>query len=320
MNASPAIRRITAEEVHRSCAWADLVEALHAAHRGPLPLTGRSLLQHAEDSLLTLSAWLPEVAMATKSVTVIPANGAAGPNPAVQAEVLLFDGASGAPLALIEGTALTYRKTAADSALGARLLARRHARRLVMVGAGALAAYLVRAHLAVLPAIDEVAVWNRTADKARSLARTLSGDGIDAVAVDNLEAAVRQADIVCCATASPQPVVRGEWLKPGVHVDLVGAFTPKMREIDEAGVVRARLFVDSRLYAIDEAGDLAQPLARGAITREAIEADLFQLCRGEVAFERLDDDITLFKNAGGAHLDLFAALHVWRHIASGEDH
>ena len=132
----------------------------------------------------------------------------------------------------------------------------------------------------------------------------------------DLAAAVREADVISCATSSTEPLVRGAWLKPGVHLDLVGAFTPEMREADDDAVQRARIFVDSREYAIDQPGELASPLRRGVIAREAIEADLFDLCRKGLSRLRSSEDITLFKNGGGAHLDLFTALFVWRSLAA----
>jgi ornithine cyclodeaminase len=216
-------------------------------------------------------------------------------------------------VAVIDGTAMTYRKTAADSALGARLLAGEGRAHLVMVGAGGLAPYLVAAHRAARPSLARISVWNRSGDKARALAAQIGAE-----AVTDLEAAVRQADIICCATNATEPLIKGAWLKPGAHLDLVGSFTPDMRECDDDTVRRARLFVDSRLFAIDQPGDLGDPIRRGIIGRERIEADLFDLCRHGPARPRRPEDITLFKNGGGAHLDLFTALFIWKALGGGE--
>jgi ornithine cyclodeaminase len=246
--------------------------------------------------------------MGSKLITIMPDNPDRTGLPAIQALYALFDGRNGSALAAIDGTALTYRKTAADSGLGSRLLSRRGAKVLLMVGAGGLAPYLVAAHLAARPSLDTVLVWNRRMDKAGTLARSLAATGI---AASELEPAVRQADIISCATASTAPLIDGRWLKPGAHLDLVGSFTPDMRECDDACVERARLFVDSRWFAIDQTGDLGDPIRRGIIARDRIEADLFELCPGSLEVERRPDDITLFKNAGGPHLDLFTALHIW---------
>ncbi|MGE0005314.1 MAG: Gfo/Idh/MocA family oxidoreductase [Parvibaculaceae bacterium] len=305
------MRFISSDEVHRVCAWTRLCDAIFAAHRGPEPRVGRCELHGARngerETYFNLPAWQPGVAMGTKVVTVFPGNRDL---PSVQALYPLFDGRTGQPLAVLDGTALTYRKTAADSALGARLLSNPGSRSLVMVGAGALAPYLVAAHRAVRPGIDRVRIWNRDPARAEKLAEKLEAE----VARD-LEAAVRAADIVTCATSSTSPLVEGAWLKPGAHLDLVGSFTPEMRECDDEAVKRSRLFVDSRRFAIDQPGDLADPLRRGIIRRHDVEADLFELCRDGYDVNRKRDDITLFKNGGGAHLDLFTALFVWQNLS-----
>jgi ornithine cyclodeaminase len=205
---------------------------------------------------------------------------------------------------VLDATALTYRKTAADSALGSSLLSREDATTLAMIGAGALAPWLVAAHRAVRPSISRVLVWNRSPGKAAALAQAVGGE-----AVETAEKAVCAADIVSCATAATDPVVSGVWLKAGAHLDLVGGFSPEMRECDDEAVVRSRIFVDSRMFAIDQPGDLASPLARGVIGRDRIEADLFGLAQG-YRVNRKASDITLYKNGGGGHLDLFAAMHI----------
>lgn len=305
------MRFIASDEVHRICVWTKLCDALHAAHQGPEPKVDRSEL-HAvrgteRETYFNLPAWQPGVAMGTKVVTVMPGNREL---PSVQALYPLFDGKNGAPLAVLDGTALTYRKTAADSALGSRLLSNPQSRTLLMVGAGALSPYLIDAHRAVRPAIDRVLIWNRDRAKAAKLAGTLAAE-----VADDLERAVREADIVSCATSSTSPLVKGVWLKPGAHLDLVGGFTPEMREADDEAVKRARIFVDSRWFAIDQPGDLAEPLRRGVIQRHDIEADLFELCRDGYDVNRKLEDITFFKNGGGAHLDLFTAVFVWQNLS-----
>jgi len=302
---------VSSEDVHRICVWTRLCDALVEAHRGPEPKVDRSEIHAMRDgnreTYFNLPAWQPGVAMGTKVVTVFPGNRDL---PAVQALYPLFDGATGAPLAVLDGTALTYRKTAADSALGSRLLSSPEARNLLMVGAGGLAPHLIEAHRAVRPAIEKVYVWNRDRAKAERLAQQ-----IGARVVDDLEDVAGEADIISCATSATTPVIKGRWLKPGAHLDLVGGFTPDMRECDDEAVRRARLFVDSRWFAVDQPGDLGDPLRRGVIAREDIEADLFELCRDGYDVKRQLDDITLFKNGGGAHLDLFTALFIWRNLS-----
>jgi ornithine cyclodeaminase len=310
------MRFVTAAEVHRLCAWEPLVGALAESHRRPAPLVDRSELHFERDGIretyFNLPAWQTGIAMGTKIVTVMPRNPAeSAPLPAVQAAYVLCDGKTGAPLALIDGTALTYRKTAADSALGSSLLSRPDAATLLIVGAGGMAPYLLAAHRALRPSIRTTLLWNRSAEKAEALAELCGGK-----VVGDLASAVRSADIISCATASTVPLIRGDWLQPGAHLDLVGAFTPDMRECDDEAVLRARLFVDSRWFAIDQPGDLSSPLRRGVIQRDCIEGDLFDLCGKGLAPPRSPGDITLFKNGGGAHLDLFTALFVWNSVSS----
>ena len=224
-----------------------------------------------------------------KLVTVFPQNLAAG-RPSVQAVYVLFDGGDGSPLALIDGTELTYRKTAADSGLGARLLARTDARTLLMVGAGGLAPHLVAAHRAARPSIERVLVWNRTPDRAAAVAAAVGGR-----AVDDLDAAIGEADVISTATMAKDPLVAGRLVRPGTHLDLVGAFLPDHREVDDDAVVRAEVFVDDREATLTEDGDLVIPLGAGLIDESHIRGDLWQLCRGEVDGRSSDDAITLVR-------------------------
>ena len=306
---------IDAETVHRLCAWPALVASLRAAHDGPRVLIARASIEAEQRGItqtyFNLPAFLPGVAMGTKIATILPDNPARHPGvPAVQAIYALFDGEDGSPAAVIDGTAITYRKTAADSALGSQLLSREDARVLLAVGAGGLAPYLARAHLAVRPGLSRVLVWNRTNQRAEAMAADLRSDGIDAAATDDLEAAARQADILSCSTAATKPLVAGAWLKPGAHLDLVGGFTPAMRECDDETVRRARLFVDEASINLDACGDLIDPIRRGVVPRAKVEGDLYDLCRPGWTLDRRPADITLFKNGGGGHLDLFTAMFI----------
>jgi ornithine cyclodeaminase len=264
----------------------------------------------ADNHFLLLPAWVAGEALGIKVTTVFPANPSRpGGRPAVQAVYVLLDGADGSPVALLDGTEMTYWKTAADSALGADYLARPDVATLLMVGAGGLAPHLVRAYLSIRPGIREVSVWNRTPGKAHALADQWPERGLVS-AVDDLERAVRAADIVCCVTSATEPLVRGEWLAAGAHLDLIGGFTPAMREADDEAVRRSRLFVDSRWFTIGHCGDLTQPFERGVRSAADVEADLFELASGRHPGRRADDELTLFKSAGGAHLDLMAAQHI----------
>jgi ornithine cyclodeaminase len=262
----------------------------------------------SEDTFLLLPAWQRGDAIGVKLVTVFPRNEHTGTGlPSVQGVYVLFDGAHGEPKAIIDGTALTLRKTAGDSATGASFLAREDARTMVMVGAGAMAPHLIMAHTAIRPSIDRVFVWNRNAERARRLAGEVKLDGIDIRATDDLAAAVRQADVISCATMATEPLIAGDWLKPGAHLDLVGGYRPQMRESDDACIRRARVYVDSRWYTLGRVGDIKTPIDNGTMTEADIAGDLFQLARGEVPGRQSADEVTLFKNAGGGHLDLGTA-------------
>ncbi len=244
-----------------------------------------------------------------KLVTVFPDNPSAN-RPTVQGQYLLIDGVTGAFLAAIDGTALTLWRTAAASALAATYLAREDASRLAMIGAGAMAPYLIRAHMAVRP-ITSVTIWNRNMAKAETLARDLKGEGIDAVAEEDLEKGVKAADIVSCATVSTKPIVRGAWLKSGAHVDLMGAFTPKHRESDDAVMTRGRVFVDTLEGALKEAGDIVQAIHGGGLKESDIIAGLGELCSGKMKGRQTPEEITVFKSVGTALEDIVAAKYVY---------
>jgi len=312
-----------------------LIEALRAMFAAGCEVPARhhhSIAQPGADAtLLLMPAWesaaagadgkaaddhdgdSPGGVLGVKIVTVFPGNGAKG-LPAVMGNYMLLDGTTGTPLALLDGQALTVRRTAAASALAADYLARSDARVLTMVGTGALAPHLIRAHATVRP-IEEVWIWGRTHEKARALAEALNGaledlpkgGKIIVQATDDLERAVRSADVISCATLSAEPLVAGDWLKPGQHLDLVGGFTPAMRETDDAAIARARVYVDTRAGAMSEAGDIVQPLRSGTLREEAIAGDLFELTREQAAGRGGPDEITLFKSVGTALEDLAAA-------------
>lgn len=288
-----------------------LVEAMRSGHRDEAPQMERVLMTQpaTDNSFLVWHAWAPGSMIAVKMGTIFPANPhLEPPRAAVQCVITVFSGDTGTPQALVDGTELTYWKTAASSALAADYLARRDARTLLMVGAGGLAPYLVMAHRRVRPSIDRVLVWNRTLAKAEALAADpLVGDGVEVV--DDLGSAATAADVISTATAATEPLICGSWLRPGTHLDLVGGFTPEMRETDDDVARTARLFVDAKVFNIDCCGDLCQPIAAGIRRRDEVEADLFELCRGEHPGRLSDDDITLFKSGGGAHLDLYATAY-----------
>ncbi|MFO1150108.1 MAG: ornithine cyclodeaminase family protein [Alsobacter sp.] len=293
-----------------------LAAAFRAAIEAPVRHHHAIHRPEGEATLLLMPAWTgaaeEEPFAGTKIVTIFPGNGARG-LPSVLGTYLLLDGATGAPLAAIDGTRLTTWRTAAASALAGRHLARPGASRMAMVGAGAMAPFLIRAHAAEHALVD-IALWNHRPDRARAMAADLAADGLPVRAVEDLEAAVREADIVSTATLSLSPLVRGAWLREGAHLDCVGAFKPSMRETDDECVRRATLFCDTRAGALKEGGDLALPIADGVIQPSDVVGDLYDLAAGRHAGRSRADEITMFKSVGTAIEDLAAAILVWRRV------
>jgi ornithine cyclodeaminase len=298
-----------------------LIDALERAFRSPVevPQRQRYELNSARPgerggSLLVMPAWRIGGSLGIKLATVFPDNTLRG-LPAVAATYVLLDASTGQLRALLDGEELTLRRTAAASALAARQLALPHAARLTMVGTGRLAPHLIESHAAVRP-LREVCIWGRRAEAARALSALLDRPGLRVQAVDDLETAVRGADIVSCATLSCEPLVMGRWLEPGQHLDLVGAFTPAMREVDDAAVARSEIYVDTRSGALAESGELIGAIARGVIDERAVRAEFSELDSGR--FSRSDPRaITLFKSVGTALEDLAAAELVFEGTVSG---
>jgi ornithine cyclodeaminase len=254
--------------------------------------------------------------MASKLITSFPANLAGGRLPAVQAVCALFDGSDGRPLAVLDGTEITYWRTAADSALGAKLLAPPEPATLLVIGAGQMSKRLVHAHRTARPSLRRVLVWNRTAARAAAVAAELQREGVAAEATADLDAAIGTADLITSCTRSHEPLVKGALLRPGLHLDLVGGYTAATREADDEAARRSRIFVDRRESAFHGVGDILQPIASGAIRESDVLGDLYDLVGGAVAGRRSAEEITFFKNAGGAHFDLIAAEVVLRTIGA----
>lgn len=297
---------LTARQVHDALDWKTLDTALTAAFAvGAVVPTRHSHGLGQSDTLLLMPAWNDD-AIGVKVVTVIQGASARGAS-TVGATYVLLDRATGVPRALLDGDALTVRRTAAVSAIAARYMAREDAHRLLMVGTGHLAPWMIRGHYALRPALGQILIWGRDGSRAQQLAQSLSDEGLPVRATTDLAGASHASDIVCCATTAHEPVVRGEWLRPGTHLDLVGGFTPTMREVDDDAVRMSRIAVDSYGGALTEAGDLTDPLARAIITREDIVAELGQLIRGDVAGRVDPQHITMFKSVGTALADLAAA-------------
>jgi ornithine cyclodeaminase/alanine dehydrogenase-like protein (mu-crystallin family) len=289
-------------------AFAQLIPALREAFRAgaKAPLRHRHDIAQPDGSvaaLLLMPAWRGG-RLGVKVVSVFPNNGMRG-IPSVSASYLLCDGETGQHLALIDGGELTRRRTAAASALAGAFLAREDAASLLIVGSGHVGALMAAAYQVVRP-IEHVRIWNIRAAGAERLAAQLRADGFLAEPARDLAAAVAEADIVSCATLAREPLIRGEWLRPGTHLDLIGGFTPAMREADDAAVQRSRVFIDTDA-ALAEAGDLIDPIAHGVLRRQDIAGSLFSLSRGEAPGRRDASEITLFKSVGSALEDLAAA-------------
>lgn len=266
---------------------------------------------------LIMPAWLPGRYYGVKIVNIAPGNARRG-LPGLHGTYLLFDARTGVPLAQIDGDQITTRRTAAASALASSYLARADARHLLVVGAGQVARLLPAAYRAVRP-IDHVTVWARRPEAAQKLASQLQAEGFQAMATTDLAAACADADIVSCATLATEPVVRGAWLPPGSHLDLIGSFTPAMREADDACFENARVFVDTD-EALKKSGDLLVPMSHGVLRADDVRGTLTTLCKGVATGRRNDQDRTVFKSVGYALEDLAAAVMVYESGRNGNKH
>lgn len=302
------MRFYSAEEVHSALSLPALADAIVEAFRAgsSAPLRHAHAIS-ATDTLLLMPAWNAGQAGAigVKLVTVLPRNRARGLS-TVNALYVLFDRESGEPRAVIDGEALTLRRTAAASLLAARYLARIDARNVLIVGTGRLARFMAQAHCAGRD-VERLLIWGRNPEHAQALASTLRTEGLPAEAAFDLQSAVGASHIVSCATTAASPVVHGAWLAAGTHLDLVGAFRRDMREVDDAAVARSQVYVDTYAGALTEAADIIEPIERGVIAREDVRGELAELVTGSVAGRKRADHITLFKSVGTAIEDLAAA-------------
>jgi ornithine cyclodeaminase/alanine dehydrogenase-like protein (mu-crystallin family) len=316
------MKLISPAEVDGLLNWPDMINAIEQAFRQGVvqPVRHHHTIERpdgAASTLLLMPAWSDfdtlgdssKGYIGVKIVTVSPDNGAVS-KPAVMGVYLLLDGKTGEPKALIDGQRLTLWRTAGASALAARYLAREDASKLVVLGAGALSGFLARAHSAVRP-ITEISIWNRNLAGAEKIAAELVADGFNAKAVNDKDAAIANADIITAGTLSTEPLILGKHLKPGAHVDLIGAFTPTMRESDDECVKRARVFVDTKDGALKEGGDIVQPIKAGVVTESHVIGDLFGLARATTEGRRSADEITLFKSVGAALEDLAAGILIY---------
>ena len=287
-------------EVEHRLDWVALTEALAAGHALPRASLGDTFLRRGEDTLLNRAAVIDGLGALVKTATIFPGNTARG-LPSVNGAAAVFSDRDGTIEAMVDFQLLTKWKTAGDSLLAALRLAARPVRRILIVGAGPVARSLREAYAAAFPDAT-FAVWNRSRERAEALAREFPGTEVP----EDLPRAVADAEIVSCATMAAEPVIAGRWLRPGQHLDLVGAFRADMREADDDAITRARLFVDSRETVLDHIGELRDPISRGVISPADVVADFYEL----ESFARHPADLTLFKNGGGAHLDLMTARYI----------
>lgn len=300
------LKTITYDDMASRFAWLDAVAALRDGHRLPRAQIGDIFLGPADGTLLSRGAYVPGLGYGLKSVTVFDKNAKAG-LPTVQGAMLMFEPEHGQLIAIIDSKLVTEIKTAADSVLGATLLARPDSETLLIAGAGTVARSLIKAYSAVMPSLRRIGIWSRRREPSETLAQEFAAHGIEVFAAPDLAAAVAEADIVSTATMARAPILKGEWVKPGTHVDLIGAFKADMREADDRLISTGALFVDSRDTTIDHIGELKIPITHGVITANAVKGDLYDLINGTHPGRQNEREVTIFKNGGGAHLDLMIA-------------
>lgn len=284
-------------EAERYLTWQGLTQALEAGHRLPRAEIKDIFLYRGDDTLLDRAAWIDGLGSLVKIGTIVPGNAARGV-PTINGIVNLFDDVTGELTALIDFHLVTKWKTAGDSLLSASRLARKDSRNILLVGAGVVARNMVEAYSSIFPDARFTA-WSRSRKTA---------EGMGLPVADDLETAVRKADIICCATMATSPLVKGDWLQPGQHLDLIGAYTPAMREVDDTAMSRARVFVDARATTVHHIGELMDPIASGAISEADVIADFYD--DPALYARRSADEITIAKNGGGAHLDLMTAMYI----------
>ena len=302
---------LNTEETRAALPWGALIDAVESmfAGRCVMPVRHHHDIEvpgEASATLLLMPAWVPGEYIGVKLVSVFPDNHRRG-LPAIFGSYLLSSGKTGELLAVLDGGELTARRTAAASAVASRYLSDENAETMLMVGTGRLSLNLMEAHASVRP-LHTFHIWGRNTSNAEKTAEEARALGLNAMAVTDLERAARQADIISCATLSSEPLVRGAWMKPGAHLDLVGAFKPSMRESDDEAVRRARLFADTREGVLSEGGDIMQPIRDGIISAASIQGELSELVQGTVRGRTSDSEITLFKSVGAALEDLAGAI------------
>ena len=309
---------ISAKDVHAALRYPDLIDALQEAYAGQFNMPQRQVFllddKHDNyDAFALLPSWNDSL-IGLKCFTYFPDNQQ--PYKPLYSKILLFGRAHGEPVALVDGTSVTCWRTAGVSGLAARLLSRPDSQTLLLLGTGNLATYIIRAQASVRP-LNRVLVWGRTPANAERVVEQMSAElsKIDFSVVDNLQAACEEADIVVSATASHEPLVQGEWIKPGTHTDFIGNHHATKRECDTALVVKSKVYADSRANCFKEAGEVLIPIDEGAITTDHVVGELTEMCGGTVALRESDDEVTLFKSIGMAISDLVGAGCAYRAVS-----
>lgn len=290
---------VIGKEAEALLSWDGLLAALTAGHRLPRAEIKDLFLYRGADTVLNRAAWIDGLAQLVKVATIFPGNAAQN-LPTVNGAVSLFDDKTGILKALVDFHLVTKWKTAGDSLLSASRLARPASRKILLVGSGTVSRSMIEAYGSLFPKA-EFTVWSRNPANAQKL-----GHGV----ADDLEAAVKAADIICTATMSKEPLVKGAWLQQGQHLDLIGAYRPDMREVDDEAMAAARVFVDSRATTVHHIGELMDPIKSGAISEADVIADFYDDPKAYA--RRSDSEITIAKNGGGAHLDLMTADYIAR--------
>lgn len=308
---------ITADQVHAALSYPSLIDALGETYAGDFKMPPRQVFlldddESNHDAFAVLPSWGGEF-IGVKAFTYFPT--AKAPYKSLYSQILLFDRAHGEPLALVDGTTVTFWRTAGISGLATRMLSRENSETLLVLGTGNLASYIIRANASVRP-LKKVMVWGRSRDKAEAVCAAMHPllPNIEFSTVENIEAACALADIVVSATGSHEPLVHGDWIKPGTHTDFIGNHHATKRECDTALVLKSKVYVDSYINAMKEAGEILMPISEGVFSKDDIVAELAEMCSGSAPLRRSDDEITLFKSIGMALSDLVGAGMVYKTV------
>jgi len=306
---------ISAEQVHASLSYPALIDSLQQAFAGEFTMPPRKVFlldepSGSHDAFALLPSWSEDL-IGVKAFTYFP--GAEPPYKSLYSKIMLFDRQHGEPVALVDGTSVTFWRTAGVSGLASRLLSREDSSTLLMIGTGNLAPYIIRAQASVRP-LKRVLVWGRTAENAAAVASQMNSElaGVEVSTTPGIEAACAEADIIVSATGSHEPLVQGDWVRPGTHTDFIGNHHATKRECDTALVVKSKVYADSFDNCFREAGEVLVPISEGAITKDHVLAELTRMCAGNATLRTSPTEITLFKSIGMALSDLTGAGAAYR--------